>query len=367
MLRVGQQCVLGLCLALAAIGCQQDLPRASEITHMRVLGAQTRVGESARTTPKPGEVATVTWSVVFPDVAKDNSELESLFVTCTAPKTFSGTPICQELVDIAQGGNVRDILGNALDAKSAPDCGQDADKRAQLGPFSIECVSNTPRLQVKIPEDYAADARLIRGVICRNGTPKLDGNQPTGVRCEPHRDVKPSDVESIAVYGTVPVEYDETEANDNPDLEGATQFMLGVARNPWPEIPADQLSQIGDDCSAAAADRRIYWSDGLDDEIDFAYDADARERYQGKPEALQFASYVTEGKLSRRFTAFAADAKPDKNNRLTATLDWQLTKEQRDQLVGQTKLVRFYFVLTDHRGGFEITRREVCVGRDPLR
>jgi hypothetical protein len=358
---------LALCLGLAAaaVGCAQDLPRSSEITHMRVLGAQTRVGDSDRSTPRPGEVATLTWSVAFPDPTKDNSELESMFVTCTAPENFSGTPVCQELVDIANGGNVRNILGSALDAKEAPDCAKDPDQRADLGPFTIECASNTPRLQVKIPEDFKAKARLIRGIICRNATPKLDATQPTGVSCEPHRDVKASEVESIAAYGTVPVEYDESDTNENPVLGDTAQFSFGVAKNSWPEIAADELSDITADCAAAAADRRIFWSDGLDDEIAISYDPDAREEYQGMPEALEFGTYVTEGKLSRRFTEFQSDTKPDKNNRLTSTLHWELTKQQRDTLGKNTKLVRFYFTVTDKRGGFNITQRELCVGRDP--
>jgi hypothetical protein len=351
--------LLALCLALV-FGCEDTLPRASEIKHMRVLGAVTELaGDATRSTPKPAETATVTWSMAYPDVAQDDSELASMFATCTAPTRFSGQPVCQELLDAAQGSNLTDVVAGAAGLRGQKSCADMPDQRIEAGPFSLTCVTGTPHSDVKVEPSYKAAAKLVQGIICRNGSPTLDVDDPTGVRCEPHKGVKASLIESIPVYGTVPVQYKNSDLNQNPSLDAAT-FSFGESELSWPTLTFEESAVLADDCAAAAVDGQVLSSNGKDEQITIEYDAAARELHDKEPEALEFSTYVTIGELDRRFTVFASDAKPP----LKSTLKWTISKEQRDKLGDKSQLVRFYFTVLDHRGGFAITRRELCLGRD---
>ncbi|HEX4355793.1 MAG TPA: hypothetical protein VHZ95_22855, partial [Polyangiales bacterium] len=78
------------------------------------------------------------------------------------------------------------------------------------------------------------------------------------------------------------------------------------------------------------------------------------------PEALEFAAYVTTGKIDHHFALFDSDATLP----LEAPLHWELSKADRDKLGDDNELLRFYFTVIDHRGGFAITTRDLCVGRD---
>jgi hypothetical protein len=353
--------VLTVAIVLAAVGCKNDLPRASNIDHMRVLGALTEVdGDTARTTPRPGETATLTWSMVYPDLTLDDSELESLFFSCTAPTHYSGTPVCQELLDAAQGKNVMDLL-DILAGSSAPDCAKNPDWSQDNGPFSTTCVSGTPRAKLKVAADFKAGAKLSEGIICRNGTPRFDNKSPTGLSCKPHSGVALHDVESVAVYGMTSIEYSADTANRNPSLDAAS-FLFGYGNAPWLPTPesAGDTAELVADCSEAARKGEILSSNGQDELYTIKYDASAREHYQGMPEALEFSSYVTAGEIDHRFVLFDSDAELP----LSAQLHWSLSKEARDLLGDNNQLLRFYFTVIDHRGGFAATTRDLCVGRD---
>jgi hypothetical protein len=350
----------GACL-FAAVGCKNDLPRASNIDHMRVLGAVTEVeGDSARTTPRPGETAKLTWSMVYPDLTLDDSQLESLFFSCTAPTHFSGTPVCQELLDAAQGKNVMDLL-DFIAGASAPDCAKNPDSSQESGPFSTTCVSGTPRASVKVAANFQAGAKLSEGIICRNGTPRFDAKNPTGLSCKPHSDVPLHDVESVVVYGMTAVEYSADTANHTPSMDAAS-FLFGYGNAPWlpTAASAGDTAELVADCSEAARKGEILSSNGQDELITIGYDASAREDYQGVPEALEFSSYVTAGELDHRFVLFDSEAELP----LSAPLHWALSKEARDTLGDNNLLLRFYFTVIDHRGGFAATTRDLCVGRD---
>jgi hypothetical protein len=350
-------------LYLAAAGCADNLPRASEIKQMRVLGARTEVqGDGSRSSPRPGEMASVTWSMAYPDLKQDDSELASLFTTCTAPTRYTGQPVCQELIDAAQSGGSTSLLSVLGGLRKAPTCAQQPNQRIDAGPFSLLCVTGTPRSDLKVESNFGAAAKLIQGIICRNGSPVLDLNDPTGVHCTPRSDVKASEVESIAVYGTVPVQHKEADANHNPSMDAA-RFAFGESELDWPELTPDEVVELADDCAAAAVDQRVLSSNGLDEQIVIEYDSEARELQAGTPEPLEFSTYTTLGRLDRRFTVFTSDAKPP----LKSTLQWSVSKDLRDKLGDRSQLVRFYFTLLDHRGGFSITTRELCVGRDLTR
>ena len=353
-----------LCLASLS-ACQIDLPAASEIERMRVLTAYAEVeGEPERASPAPGETARVTWSMAYPDHAQDDSELASLFYVCTAPELFSGTPICQEFIDLAQAGagEASAALGGSLGVGSLPDCARDPDREWDLGPFRLVCVTGTPRLDIKIPDNYKASAKLMQGVICRNGTPRFElADQPRLV-CDdgPARN---AEREEISVYGTVPVQYDSKTENHNPRTDGF-QLLFGDPPAMWDA--SDELldEEVSDEaCEELARSGRLLLSDdhrvAREEEITLGYDADAREAFEGKPEPLTFSAYTTFGSLSARFTVFRSDAKPP----LKRVIKWELSDEEREQLKKSSKFVRFYFTVQDGRGGYAITRRDLCVTR----
>jgi hypothetical protein len=353
---------LGLIAAgwLAAAGCADDLPRASEIKAMRALGARTEVeGDPQRSSPKPGETAHINWNIAFPKLDQDEGEIAALFTTCTAPTRFTGVPVCQELLDATESSKLVEVLSAAGGLRSAQDCAQNPDQRVSAGPFALTCVTGSPHLDVKIENDFKAAAKLIQGIICRNGTPMLDASDPTGMHCRPLPGIKANRAESLPVYGTVPVQYSKDDANTNPNLDAA-RFAFGPGEAEWPALPPDESASLLDDCSQASVDQQLLSSSGKDDELVIEYDASARELHKGMPETLEFSTYVTFGQLDRRFTVFAPDTKPPFKD----TLKWNVPKDARDKLGDRSKLVRFYFTLLDHRGGFSVTSREVCVGRN---
>ncbi len=93
---------LTLFALLALVGCQDDLPQATEIVHTRILGARAEVvGDEARATPEPGGRATLRYDVVFPGLDQDASSLRSLLIQCTFPPRYTGVPLCKEVADFA--------------------------------------------------------------------------------------------------------------------------------------------------------------------------------------------------------------------------------------------------------------------------
>ena len=352
-----KQLLCSMVCALASLSaCQIDLPVASKIEHMRVLTAIARVdGDAERSSPAPGETARVTWEMAFPDTTQDNSELASLFYVCTAPNRVAGVPFCQEFVDLAQSGAASGGGLGGLGGLDLPDCAKDPDRVWDVGPFSVVCVTGTPELDIKVPDNFKAEAKLMQGIICRNGTPRFDPKNPTTLTCAHAKDEK--NAEEIAVYGTVPVQYDESTENHNPSTEAAKLYF----HDPpvlWEPSDAELDAELSDEsCADLAQDGRVMKSDGDEETITLRYDADAREELAGKPEALTLSTYTTFGSLSNRFTVFRSDAKTP----LKRTLTWELEDEDREQLKKTSKYVRFYFTVQDGRGGYAITRRDLCV------
>jgi hypothetical protein len=334
-------------------GCENDLPRASNIERMRVLGGQVAViGDEARSTPKPGEKARLTWNMAYPDPAVDDSQLASVFLVCTAPEQFTGVPICQEVIDVARGGSISGVL-DALMKGQKINCADTPDKAFELGPFTVACVTGTPKLDVPIAKDSRGAGKLVRGIICKNASPRFDPKDPTGLSCD-------GDTEDhIAVYGTVPIQRADDESNQNPNID-ATSLFFHDPPIPWQPVAEDVAAQLNDEtCLDEAKAMRVMHSDGHEEQITLRYDADQREEHDGKPEGLEFSVYATFGKISQRFTIFKSDAElPLKN-----TFKWELSEDERKELNEKSRRVRFFFTLMDGRGGFSATSRDLCINR----
>src|SRR5262245_47398400 len=139
--------LLGL---LAAVGCEDELPRASLIQYMRVLGARSEVvGDPSRSNPHPGEAAQLTWDIAYPRLDEDDSRLQSMFLVCTAPVRFSGIPICQEIIDAA-GSVSEDTPPFGLGAGTGVlSCGS---PELKLVGDAVGCVDGTPKQLIGIGE-----------------------------------------------------------------------------------------------------------------------------------------------------------------------------------------------------------------------
>jgi hypothetical protein len=345
---------------LAAAGCEDDLPKASQITHMRVLGASTEVdGDPARTTPKPGETARLTWSMVYPDTQTDDSRLSSLFLVCTAPRQFTGIPVCQEILERAtSGASFVDLVRVDGVAQKLPDCSVEPDRVHKYDLLTAVCVSHTPKVEIVVPRNVKA-SRLVIGTICRNGTPSLNLSSPTLMSCKPTANAAPSEVESIAVYGTIPIQFDNADRNENPNVAG---LSLSFHNPPIQWLPTDPeaATTVSDEtCYDLSTSKRVMHTEGHEEEITLRYDAKLRELFDGEPEPLEFSGYTTFGELSRRFTVFRSDAVEP----LESTFTWEISAEQRAELNEKSKRVRFFFTITDHRGGFTIAQRDLCINR----
>lgn len=353
--------LLLLALPIGSIACQEDLPKASQITSMRILGAGLHVqGDENRSTPKPGETARMTWSMAYPDAQQDDSQLASMFIVCTTSAQFTGIPVCQELLDIARGGDVSDIGRDLEGGANSPDCVANPDRVYRVGPFTVVCVTKTPILDVVIEKDATEKTRLVQGVVCRNGAPRVDRKDPRGFSCLAAPTADPAEVESIAAYGTVAIEHSDEDRNENPSISAAT-FFFHDPPLPWNATPADVSEVLSDDtCRDQAAAKRVTHSEGQIELITLKYEPAARQTTaDDKPEGLLFSGYTTYGELNHRFVSFPWNAKEP----FERHFEWEIGEAARAELIGKSKRVRFYFTLTDQRGGFAVTQRDVCIDR----
>jgi hypothetical protein len=352
-------------VATLIAGCEDDLPKATLIEHMRVLGARTEVvGDEARSTPRLGEIAMLNWAVTYPELTASDDDLSSLFLVCTAPTTFAGTPACEELIEAAQAGE--SPIDVPSDETTYSCEGREGDT-VQFGGIKLTCLSGTPRVEVAIEDDFPAAAKLVQGVICRNGTPELDLQSSVGVRCDPKPGADESQVESIAVYGTVSVAREESDENLNPSRDRIELYLRvpnSGAPMPWLASPPDQtLEQLEQACVDGTSPRR----DRFRQFISIGYGPDDED------EELQFSTVATYGEMSRRFTVIEPEDRSDNpaadeeavsedDDIRPSEFAWSPTADQRSELEDEPQLVRFYISVLDGRGGFDVATRELCVG-----
>lgn len=346
--------LIALGLASVFSGCEDDLPKVTLIDHMRVLGArQSVIGDEMRAVPKPGETARMTWAMAYPDLDTTDDELASFFIDCTAPLRYTGTPVCQEFIDAAQGRTAG--LGFGF---SQPPVGCDVKPNStqKIAGIRLVCVTGTPAIDVPVAKSVKTP-RLVQGIICRNGIPQLDLESPTGASCKPKS--KSGDFEEITVYGTVNVATTAEEQNENPDIALAdlsVRTSKSSNARPWNLTPVEMLPDLEQDCSTAPTGV-VLPANGYPEVIliDYPKQTAAHER----DEDIVFSTYATLGELSRRFTVFESSG-PEID---VPDLTWELSEDERSKFAGKPKLVRFYFTVIDGRGGFDFTTRELCVNR----
>lgn len=387
-------------LALCA-GCDENLPKATEIARMRLLGAKVQVvGDETRATPKPGEKVDVSLVSAYPTLAGSASGAQTMLVSCTQPERYTGgLPVCQEFLDAALGGAI-DVKA-ALDIPPKVRCADLSEGFYEVGTVALRCIDGDPEARIRVDRTFSAREMLYRGVVCERGQAHIDVSDPLIFGCDDN------DGETFRVHGTVAIEHDAKDANHNPTLDAA-RFFLG---NPnvseegaaWPWVATDDLP-AEDDCLGGVAKCNLDAEDAAGVLCDYAYsshqitiqfDPKARERFEGKYEDLELSLFATDGELARRFVVFESEMKPvrvqrpivcrtdadcadhpgarcrglncrkpDSDEKVTEeadvlqdTVDWKVPAALRSR----SQLVRFFFTALDRRGGFDWTTRALCL------
>lgn len=394
-------CLSGLALA----GCDDDLPKATNIESMRILGSRVDIVrtldgdvDETRSTPYPGERVRVEFATVFPTQDRyptldgETPGTQALLVSCTAPERFTGgLPVCQEFLDVvSEGIDVAAALDVAPDVERFT-CEENPGEGAQTFPLglrrataagvTVQCVDGPFQdAEFELPEDFQGDNALLLGVVCEKGHALIDFTHDTLFRC--------TEGEGIQVHAVIPVARAAEDENHHPDL---SKLEILFNDRPWPFSgdppigPPDQNCRdvVGDD------DDSVLIADPLENTIEIRYPADppAREEMaDGEPETLEFTVYSTLPELERRFTIFTPDSDiveldddGDTRRLLSAELTWdgpmpdqgdewferdtdgELILVDGERVPLHSRLAFFFFTALDRRGGFDITSRALCV------
>jgi hypothetical protein len=342
-----------LVVPLLLAGCDSDLPLATEVISMRMLGARLEVIDAEeRTTPKPGERLRVSMPIVFPTLERDVGELTSMIIGCTAPDRFTGgLPVCQELIDAALAGDeVADALP-MIEGERLHCSDLSAPRRAQRDAVSLQCVNDAPVAVLDVPSGFDADALLMLGVVCERGDPYIEPLDPALFGCEDN-----DGGEIIRLQGFLTVQQRERDRNLNPSLDALTVLREGVEwLAPDPEMLPPEEGCADD---VPEGDPALHSVVPGAHAITLRYDASEREEVEGEPEDLELTVYTTAGEMERRFTLFDG-SDPGEDGVLEGALEWDPPKPADIPTAGQ--LVRFFITIRDQRGGFALTERAVCV------
>jgi hypothetical protein len=357
------------------VGCADDLPKATEVARMRILGAQLSVvGDATRTTPAPGVSVRVAVSTRCPSREADRAAVRSLLVTCTAPDRFTGgIPICQELIDVASapGASAGDIeLPAGFDTRVECEDFEFASPIFPPSPLSANCKAGEPVFDVAIPQGYTADEVLFFGVVCERGAAVLDPALPDLFGCTD------DSAEPIPLHGLIKVQYGPEDQNQNPDVT-ALRLIREITGVWEPVDPALLTTETEQGCRQVVRgdpdDPALPWViGGLT--LNLTYQAAARERIDGEPEELELSVFATDGDLERRFTLFRPEDKgrrildPDGDpirdsdgselRELHDTVHWDSPKVA--DLPEQGLLVRFFVTVRDGRGGYGQADYALC-------
>ena len=247
-------------------GCDEDLPKATEIVHMRLLGAQVRVvGDETRATPKPGERIDLSFISVHPTMEGTSSDAQTMLLNCTQPTRYTGgLPVCQEILDFAlrqEEEQRRSGVGEKDDGPlKALDLPQKVRCYMEDVPFAPEildlkglyeasttvamrCIEGDPAVRIDVSPDFTGAEMLYRGVVCERGQAGIDALDPGFFNC------LDNDGETFRVHGTVTVQHKDADENHNPDID-ATRFFLGTpgaaaVGKAWPRMSKRRCRGLG--------------------------------------------------------------------------------------------------------------------------
>ena len=302
--------ISGLMLLLA--GCGDPIHPRQVIEKPRVLGARAEVtGDAGRATPAPSESASVRWFVVDP---LGEPDVGWSLVACEPLPVATGASRCGDHIlasDVSERGTRR-----------------------------------LPELQFSLPDDYRASSVLVAGAVCFGGTPpstdELLRDWPRVTRCGAGR--------AQAVTFEVTVDHGG-DRNRNPSLGGDP---LNLHQATWPPLSSEVIEPCFDRQERADLPKVSSQEGAV--RISYGPHATDRERLaDGQGESLLMASFSNAGELERTFSVIEWETSPQGS----VELEWVPS----GKIPPGGKIVTFYFVLRDSRGGSDWTERSLCLGR----
>lgn len=356
--------------ALLSGACQDDLPKATLIERMRLLGVSVSVvGDETRATPMPGETVRLSFPTVFPETGETIDRGQLMLINCTAPDRYTGgLPICQEIIDAVESGNVDDSLFAAPDQIK---CSDIPGGRQTFAGVTVACVRGEPTLQLRVPEDFSGQSALFLGVLCEEGDAFFDPTLPELFGCEDN------DGETLPLDGTYPVLRREQDVNHNPDIS-----LLSIEMQPfieWRPIDPAAANELPEDCAAATATSSTMSADPLFPGVDVGahqlilrYPAEERERALNEPgepfESLEITVHTTFGEVERQYTLFTDESETFGSKVGEVPIDtdppWleeDVNWDPENDVPVTGQLVRFFVTVRDQRGGFNMSTYAACV------
>lgn len=304
-----------ICLAsLWLTACGDPLVAPELITGNRVLGARIESAQDAnRAWLAPSERGRVSWLLAS---AEGPPNLGWACSLCASRTVSRGLPRC--------------------DGKS-------------FAQFASAAPSNeVPRFEFSLPDGPSlidADQIALFGAFCTSGTPI---SEPAGV--DPLTTHCPSPSER-PLFASLELPLARGPAtNANPSFEAAT---FGFDGETWPDL--DERADATLSCAEGTSLVPSVQVGGAGHTLEITLRSNLSEPLEMQTahspgsETLQLAHYTTGGDLERAYSTVGESGK--------VKLTWSASIDDE----ASARLVLFYFVLRDGRGGLDWRRRAVCV------
>lgn len=299
-------------LLLLLPSCGDPLLEPQRIVKPRLLGARLEIeGDPERASPRPGDTLRLRWILAAPD---------------GVPSASFGFVACA----LAEG-----TLGGHLLECAEPPVSRMVRSASEPAP---------PELEITLPETFTGTTLGVIGQVCVNGTTIEQGVRDFA--CEGGTQLEAS----------FDVDLDHVTPNRHPSLVDSDLRWNGT---PWGEPLAEATA--GGPCAESAGfpHQPVLLVSEEKANIELVLngaDREPIERMEVGPtrEALQLSLASTSGALDRAYAFMEAE---DERETLAAASVW----EAPETVPEQGRVVRFYFVLRDLRGGLDVATRDVCV------
>lgn len=355
---------LALPAAMASFGCQDDFTPASLITKPRLLGIQVQVdGDATRATPFFGESVDVSILVAGPEDSYSPDSISSMVIECTYPDRFTGIPICQEFLDLAELSSeaLEEMFGVAslgsIAVPSQLSCDGPSSNRA--AGVNLSCFEGAPRFVVGTKDIIENRDILLRGVVCTEGTAAFDASAPSLFTC-----IDGSSEHTHAFHSRIAVADSKAAENHNPDLESLVLEINGrpFNYNRHATTEDEQAEDTAIRCSSESMESSGFSLDPYEHRITLRVPDEAREELPGGGrEPFELSIFTSHGEVNRRFTLFSDDSaatERDSTGALLRSVTWTAADTVSS---GESQWVDFWITVRDQRGGFASLRRSACV------
>ncbi|AKU96059.1 hypothetical protein AKJ09_02723 [Labilithrix luteola] len=290
----------------SAAGCDDNINKGWLIDKTRVLGAQVSAeSDTTRASLSAGERGTVTWLVASPGAPP---KLSWAYALCAPPEGNFASAHCE---------------GPALGSGSGEGDGELVPMDMIVPP--AEALVNAPVL-------------LMLTAFCANGSTTLDPQAFTAT-CSGG---------GSAMLASTLIDVTALETNHNPVIADDAVSITGGAK-----LPPARGGIAGSPCTPS--NEVIGVPPDTKPDVFYQFRAQDREEFPSSPdkfEALQLSTFTTSGEFDRQYAALD----PNEGLPKDAKIEWDVGGAP-----AEGKLVRFYFVLRDNRGGMGFAVREACV------